>query len=97
MAFPEGTGKEWEAVLAEFSAEQRNEADMECFRKIKELVMPKDLEVIGIYRASQHTPSPDLFIPLVIGQNCWGMRTMWYRPWPCAWMIPTMWRPCWRP
>ena len=29
--------------------------------------MPKDLEVIGIYRASQHTPSPDLFIPLVIG------------------------------
>lgn len=23
VAFPEGTGKEWEAVLAEFSAEQR--------------------------------------------------------------------------
>ena len=72
VAFPEGTGKEWEAVLAEFSAEQRNEADMECFRKIKELVMPKDLEVIGIYRASQHTPSPDLFIPLVIGQELLG-------------------------
>lgn len=45
---------------------------MECFRKIKELVMPKDLEVIGIYRASQHTPSPDLFIPLVIGQELLG-------------------------
>lgn len=40
--------------------------------KIKELVMPKDLEVIGIYRASQHTPSPDLFIPLVIGQELLG-------------------------
>ena len=34
--------------------------------------MPKDLEVIGIYRASQHTPSPDLFIPLVIGQELLG-------------------------
>ncbi|MFR4417023.1 MAG: hypothetical protein ACLT8E_06365 [Akkermansia sp.] len=46
--------------------------------------MPKDLEVIGIYRASQHTPSPDLFIPLVIGQNCWVMKMTWCRPWPCA-------------
>ena len=64
--------KEWETILDGFKAGQRNEADMECFRKIRELVMPKDLEVIGIYRASQHTPSPDLFIPLVIGQELLG-------------------------
>lgn len=72
VAFPEGTRKEWESMLSGFAAGGRNEADMECFRKIKELVMPKDLEVIGIYRASQHTPSPDLFIPLVIGQELLG-------------------------
>lgn len=72
VAFPEGTRKEWETILGGFKAGQRNEADMECFRRIKELVMPKDLEVIGIYRASQHTPSPDLFIPLVIGQELLG-------------------------
>lgn len=72
VAFPEGTRKEWETILGGFKAGQRNEADMECFRKIRELVMPKDLEVIGIYRASQHTPSPDLFIPLVIGQELLG-------------------------
>lgn len=72
VAFPEGTGKEWEGILTGFKSGQRNEADMECFRKIRELVMPKDLEVIGIYRASQHTPSPDLFIPLVIGQELLG-------------------------
>ena len=72
VAFPQGTRKEWETVLSGFKAGARNEADMECFRKIKELVMPKDLAVIGIYRASQHTPSPDLFIPLVIGQELLG-------------------------
>ena len=72
VAFPEGTRKEWETILGGFKAGQRNEADMECFRKIRELVMPKDLEVIGNYRASQHTPSPDLFIPLVIGQELLG-------------------------
>ncbi|MBS5509166.1 MAG: ABC transporter permease [Akkermansia sp.] len=72
VAFPEGMRKEWETILGRFKAGHRNEADMECFRKIKELVMPKDLEVIGIYRASQHTPSPDLFIPLVIGQELLG-------------------------
>ena len=72
VAFPEGTGREWASVLTGFKAGQRDEADMESFRKIKELVMPKDLEVIGIYRASQHTPSPDLFIPLVIGQELLG-------------------------
>ena len=72
VAFPEGTRKEWETILGGFKAGQRNEADMECFRKIRELVMPKDLEVIGIYRASQHTPSPDLCTPLVIGQELLG-------------------------
>ena len=72
VAFPEGTRKEWETILGGFKAGLRNEADMECFRKLRELVMPKDLEVIGIYRASQHTPSPDLFIPLVIGQELLG-------------------------
>lgn len=72
VAFPQGTQKEWGRLLGAFKAGERNEADMECFRKIKELVMPKDLEVIGIYRASQHTPSPDIFIPLVIGQELLG-------------------------
>lgn len=71
-SFPEGTAQTWGLVLEDFSGEKKNEADAECFRKIKELVMPKDLEVVGIYRASQHTPSPDLFIPLVIGQELLG-------------------------
>lgn len=72
VAFPQSTQKEWLRILGDFKTEERTEADMECFRKIKELVMPKDLEVIGIYRASQHTPSPDIFIPLVIGQELLG-------------------------
>ena len=54
VAFPQGTRKEWETVLSGFKDGARNEADMECFRKIKELVMPKDLEVIGIYLSLIH-------------------------------------------
>lgn len=72
VSLPKGTAGEWTTILDGLNAEKKNESDMECFRKIKELVMPKDLEVIGIYRASQHTPSPDLFIPLVIGQELLG-------------------------
>ncbi len=72
IAFPLGTSKVWATLLTNLGPASRNEADVECFRKIKELVMPKDLEIIGIYRASQHTPSPDLFIPLVIGQELLG-------------------------
>lgn len=72
VKFADDVAVQWNECLQKFPRGQRSEADMQCFKKIKELVMPKDLEVIGIYRASQHTPSPDLFIPLVIGQELLG-------------------------
>ncbi len=69
LMFPDGTNNVWAACLEPVIRAKKNEADMEYFRQIKSLVLPKDLEIIGIYRASQHTPSPDLFIPLNVGQE----------------------------
>lgn len=43
--------------------------DLEAFTSVKDLVLPRDLEVVGIYQASRHISSPEIFVPLNIGQE----------------------------
>lgn len=74
VSFPEGSAEAWAqqvALLDHFDVEKD---DIEAMRSIKSLVMPKDMEVLGIYQATQHVQSPDMFIPLVIGQELTGLE-----------------------
>ncbi|NNM27996.1 MAG: ABC transporter permease, partial [Akkermansiaceae bacterium] len=47
--------------------------DARVLKDIREIVLPKDLEVVGIYQASQHVLHPDLFVPLPTGQELKGL------------------------
>lgn len=65
------------AVLAQL-ARLRNldleEADNEEFRNIKEFVLPKTLKVQGVYKVSERSQGPDLFIPVEIGMELKGLQ-----------------------
>lgn len=71
---PKGTAKEWLESIDGLLHVNRDKEDLESMKTIKNLILPKDLEVIGIYQASQHVVSPDLFIPLGIGQELVGFE-----------------------
>lgn len=52
--------------LSAFDAKQ---SDLDAFNNLKSLVLPKDMQVIGIYQSSQHTTSPEIFMPLTSAQD----------------------------
>lgn len=47
--------------------------DAEILKGLKELVLPKEAVVVGIYSASQMAVTPDLFVPLPLGQDLAGL------------------------
>ncbi len=49
------------------------ELDGQILKGIKSLVLPKEVEVIGIYSASQMAMTPDIFVPLPLAQDLAGL------------------------
>lgn len=69
---PQGTKKAWLETFNKLKSINKDEEDLKNFLNIRELILPKDLEILGIYQTTQHVASPDLFIPLNIGQELLG-------------------------
>lgn len=70
--YDKGTKDNLAGTLQQLITLNKDQEDLNSFRQIKDLVLPKDMEVIGIYQASEHVLSPELFIPLNIGQELLG-------------------------
>ncbi|RPJ34541.1 MAG: ABC transporter permease [Verrucomicrobiaceae bacterium] len=47
--------------------------DGETLKGLKQIVLPKEAEVIGIYQASQMAVTPDIFVPLPLAQDLAGL------------------------
>lgn len=47
--------------------------DINNIKEMKTVVLPKDLTIIGIYQATRHAMSPDIFVPLPVGQDIAGL------------------------
>lgn len=46
----------------------------ETLKGLKNIVLPKEAEVIGVYQASQMAVTPDLFVPLHLAQDLAGLE-----------------------
>ena len=51
-----------------------DEMDGEILKGIKNLVLPKEVQVVGIYAASMMAVTPDLFVPLPLAQDLAGLN-----------------------
>ena len=60
-------------ILESLQDVDTKENDIEDVKEMKTIVLPKDLEVIGIYQATRHAYSPDVFVPLPTGQDLTGL------------------------
>lgn len=63
------TGESYKALLEEIRNLDTDAEDLQGFKDIKQIIMPRDLEVIGIYLASRHVASPDMIVPLNVAQE----------------------------
>lgn len=64
-----GSGKAYKAVIQKIQTLDTDKEDLEALKGVEQILLPRDLEVIGIYLSSRHVASPDIFIPLNLGQE----------------------------
>ena len=69
ISYPAGTAGRIGALIDELGQLEVEQMDADILKGLKEIVLPKDVEVIGVYQASQHVLTPDLFVPLPLGQE----------------------------
>ena len=62
----------WHANAAELAALDRDREDGKAVKSITEMVMPMDLEVVGIYQPPENMPGPQVYVPLPIAQDLIG-------------------------
>ncbi len=62
----------WKETVAAITALDRDREDGKAVKSINEMVMPIDLNVVGIYQAPENMPGPDVYMPLAIAQDVLG-------------------------
>ena len=62
-----------EQAIADLNATDPEKMDGETLKGLKNIVLPKEVTVTGIYQASQMAVTPDLFVPLPLAQTLAGL------------------------
>lgn len=69
---PEAKG-EIDAAFKELAETDAEKMDGEILKSLKNLVLPKEAVVVGVYAASQMAVTPELFVPLPLAQDLAGL------------------------
>lgn len=62
----------WNATLDKIAALDRDKENGKELENLRALVVPVDLEIVGIYQTPENMPGPDLYLPLNIAQESVG-------------------------
>jgi len=62
-----------EETIDAIDATDQDQMDGEVLRGLRQLVLPREVEVLGIYQASQLAITPDLFLPIPLAQSLAGL------------------------
>ena len=62
-----------QAVIEELETTDASQMDGDVLRGLRQLVLPREVEVVGIYQASQLAITPDLFLPIPLSQSLAGL------------------------
>ncbi|MDB6080474.1 MAG: hypothetical protein JWO82_4221 [Akkermansiaceae bacterium] len=61
-------------ILKQLDTTDRDQMDAKITKRIRELVLPQEAEVIGIYQPGQMAVMPDIFMPLPLAQQLSGLN-----------------------
>jgi len=65
--------KDVENALLAVNSTDTEKMDGDILKGLKQVVLPKEAEVIGVYQTSQMAVTPDLFLPLPLAQDLAGL------------------------
>ena len=67
--FPQGTKADMSAIIKTLEEADQKQLDSDELMQLKDIVLPREVEVVGIYQASLMVKMPDVFLPLSIAQG----------------------------
>ncbi len=65
--------RDLESAIAKLESTDPAEMDDDILRGLRRFVLPREVEVIGVYQASQLAITPDLFLPIPLSQALAGL------------------------
>lgn len=71
---PPGSLEEINVLFKSLGDLDKNDEDAEVFRSFREVALPKELHVIGIFKASARVHHPKVFLPLPSGQELKNLK-----------------------
>ena len=63
-----------EKAIDALSSTDRDKMNAETYKNLEKFVLPKDVQVIGVYQASMMAVTPDVFVPLSLAQDLAGLE-----------------------
>ncbi|MFM2171300.1 MAG: hypothetical protein RI957_1529 [Verrucomicrobiota bacterium] len=73
FVFAKGARGECLAHLDTLMTADKDKLDADVLKNIKSIILPREVEIVGVYQASQMVKMPDLFVPLPLAQGLSGL------------------------
>jgi lipoprotein-releasing system permease protein len=71
--FSAETKRDIEQYISELENTDTDKMDGEILKGLKQIILPKEVVVVGVYQSSQMAVTPDLFVPLKLAQGLAGL------------------------
>jgi lipoprotein-releasing system permease protein len=71
--FSNGSQKECKKHLDLLLYAEKDKLDADVLKNIKSIILPREVEIVGVFQASQMVKMPDLFVPLPLAQGLSGL------------------------
>lgn len=73
FVFAKGEKKEFRRHLDYLLGVKRDQVDADVLKNLKSVILPREVEIVGVFQASQMVKMPDLFVPLPLAQGLSGL------------------------
>lgn len=73
FVFAKGSKEECKRHLDLLLTADKDKLDADVLKNIKSIILPREVEIVGVFQASQMVKMPDLFVPLPLAQGLSGL------------------------
>jgi lipoprotein-releasing system permease protein len=71
--FSAGSREEFSRHLNELWSNEKDKLDADVLKNLKGIILPREVEIVGVFQASQMVKMPDMFVPLTLAQGLSGL------------------------
>jgi lipoprotein-releasing system permease protein len=71
--FAAGSKEQFTQALRPILEDEQDKLDSEALKELKDVVLPREVEIVGVFQSSMMLKMPDIFMPLSLAQGLSGL------------------------